>query len=347
MTHDHPNLTESKGLRAYVEQHPQSPLSARLAYACIEAGEYEQALRLCNSGLERYPDFPSLLLLLAKAQTALRQYQPARARLRELLEEHPASLAALQLLERIGKIEAQQAEEARSTPAQITAPDFTVTGSKEKKANWSWRHHLIPGEEIIVNKRSRDFDLEAPQKEEPGKEPPSQKEEPGKEPPSQKEEQPRKEEQPEHAPYLHEPAQPANVRTYEIPEFTLRRQARETHSASSVQTAPDNAGAGREDDIANPDADIETLADRLEGATIPKLTHPSPQEELFSDEEGQINIESRPVTETLAQIYARQGKFEQAIEVYRKLREKHYDRRYEFTERISELKRLLENQRIP
>ena len=86
--------------------------------------------------------------------------------------------------------------------------------------------------------------------------------------------------------------------------------------------------------------DLERLAEDLQHARTPKA---QPSGDAEDQPEFQpVNLETRPVTETLAEIYVNQGKFAEAIDAYRKLREKHRDRSYEFTTRISEIKRLQE-----
>lgn len=90
--------------------------------------------------------------------------------------------------------------------------------------------------------------------------------------------------------------------------------------------------------------DLESLASRLETARIPAVRDLDDSQPEFTDERLSINavdLASRPVTETLAAIYVRQGKLEEAIDAYRQLRELHRDRSKEFTLRIAEMKLML------
>lgn len=280
-------------LRAYLQQHPRSPLAARYAFALVEAGEFDAALRLCRDALEHYPGFATLHYVIALAQSAKQQYLPARKRLKKLLEEHPACDAARQLLKRIEKFERQSLLEGgvenRGIPdVDISFPDYE---EKEKKGNWSWSEHLIPGQEVILSKRAKDFQLEERQTE----------------------------------PIRSASEDPA-------PSSDLSRKA-----TPFTEAIP---GTALQDELAK---DLEELAGQLDLATMPRIS----SEELGDEEEpgdllDAVNIESRPVTETLAEIYVEQGKYTEAIDAYRKLRDKHRDRRYEFTVRISEIKRFID-----
>jgi tetratricopeptide (TPR) repeat protein len=285
-------------LRAYLQQHPRSPLAGRYALALVEAGEYDAALRLCRSALEYYPGFATLHYIVAMAQTAKQQYLPARKRLQQLLEEHPACDAARQLLKRIEKYERQSLLEGgvenRGIPdADISFPDYD---EKDKKSNWSWSEHLIPGQEVILSKRAKDFHLEE---------------------------------------------------TQDDPMTAGREEAKASIDLKRkpkpfTESIP---GTVLQEELAR---DLEKLADQLDMATMPRISSDvAGEEEQAADSSDAVNIESRQVTETLAEIYVGQGKYNEAIDAYRKLRDKHRDRRYEFTVRISEIKRLIDKGNSP
>jgi tetratricopeptide (TPR) repeat protein len=89
--------------------------------------------------------------------------------------------------------------------------------------------------------------------------------------------------------------------------------------------------------------DLEILAQRLEGARIPPVRESSTTEDTSvpREEVEAVEVHARPVTETLAHIYAQQGRHLEALAAYRELRERNPDRTYEFTLRIIELERLL------
>jgi hypothetical protein len=92
--------------------------------------------------------------------------------------------------------------------------------------------------------------------------------------------------------------------------------------------------------------ELERLARALETARMPALEADDvlqPEaEERFGLSES-VDLHSRPVTETLAEIYVRQGKAEEAIETYLTLCVRHPERREEFISRIAELQRSMED----
>jgi tetratricopeptide (TPR) repeat protein len=88
--------------------------------------------------------------------------------------------------------------------------------------------------------------------------------------------------------------------------------------------------------------DLELLAQRLETARIPPVREGSAVDDIppTPDVAQEEEVLARPVTETLARIYAKQGRYPEAIAAYRELRERQPDRTYEYTLRIIELERL-------
>lgn len=92
--------------------------------------------------------------------------------------------------------------------------------------------------------------------------------------------------------------------------------------------------------------ELERLARALETARMPALEaddvlQPEPEEHFMLSES--VDLHTRPVTETLAEIYVRQGKAEEAIETYLTLCVRHPERREEFISRIADLQRSMED----
>jgi tetratricopeptide (TPR) repeat protein len=245
---------------------PASPLFARLAAGYIANNRPAQALKICLQGMRSYPDYPTGLLMIAKAQVMLRQYSDARETLHELLRLLPGCPAAMALMERMQELELEY------PPYTAVGGSHFATTSVERDASgaaarrqWSRQDNILP-----------DF--------EPPKHP-----------------------------------------------------------------APETAGPEREDTPKEPAEveyfDLVSLASRLESARIPAL----PEEETASVEEvsadgiDEVNLEVRPVTETLISIYVQQGKLREAIDAYRRLADRHQDRRAEFEEKIRDLETRIEN----
>lgn len=297
MMYTEPPAPGITALRKHISSHQRSPLVVRYAAALIDAGEYEDALKLCRVALEQFSYYPTLHLILAKAQVALQQFVPARRRAQQLLAEHPACLAASRLIERIDRLERQSIMEGGEDNKGI--PDLHLSSpepaEKQKKMNWSWREHLIPGGDSIVSKRMKDFELAGERTAE-------------------------------------EAYTPEEIRP---PAPVSERAENGGHPfAKGIDLSYPDFDSGEENDL-------EILAGQLDAASMPRITDADTAQEPGPEFEP-VNLESRPVTETLAEIYVKQGKLSEAIDAYRKLRETNRDKRYEYTVRISEIKRLID-----
>jgi hypothetical protein len=93
--------------------------------------------------------------------------------------------------------------------------------------------------------------------------------------------------------------------------------------------------------------DLGDLARRLEGARIPALPEERDEETRLDEVPPieEINLGSRPVTETLAGIYEQQGRLQEAMEGYQRLAMLQPERRDHFEMKVQELRlRLLQQQ---
>ncbi len=85
--------------------------------------------------------------------------------------------------------------------------------------------------------------------------------------------------------------------------------------------------------------DIESLATSLENARIPVIRESDLIPEKSEPEEQKVDLEKRPVTETLAKIYIQQEKYKEAIIEYERLIMKNPERTEYYRSKIRELKR--------
>ena len=85
--------------------------------------------------------------------------------------------------------------------------------------------------------------------------------------------------------------------------------------------------------------DIETLATSLENARIPVIKESDLLPASEEPEEPEVDLEKRPVTETLAKIYIQQEKYKEAIIEYERLIMKNPERAEYYRSKIRELKR--------
>ena len=245
---------------------PASPLFARLAAGFIANNRPAQALKTCLQGMRNYPDYPTGLLMIAKAQVMLRQYSDARETLHELLRLLPGCPAAKALMERMQELELEYPPYTAVGGSQFatTSVERDTSGGSASR-QWSRQDNILP--------------------------------------------------------------------EFELPKHPVDED-------STAAQAPPTQEAAEEEYF-----DLVGLASRLERARIPAL----PEEETASDEEeaasaiDEVNLEVRPVTETLISIYVQQGKLREAIDAYRRLADRHQDRRVEFEEKIRDLESRIEN----
>ncbi len=95
-----------------------------------------------------------------------------------------------------------------------------------------------------------------------------------------------------------------------------------------------------------PAFDLGALAQRLEGARIPSLPEEDERSESTGVEEeiGEINLELRPVTETLIAIYEQQGRWRESVDGYTRLAERYPERREHFERKIAEIETKLKEE---
>ncbi len=236
-------------LERLVASRPASPLFARLAELYLESSRPSQALKLCLQGLKRMSDYPTALLIMAKAQVMLRQYNDARETLRSLLRSVPGCVAGVQLMERMSELELQYPPPTAAGTRAFSGLDRTAAGA----GKWSRQEDILPG-------------------------------------------------------FTSAPRPPARMRPDAPATGTLRT------------------------------LDLSQLAAKLEGARIPALS-----EEYMENGQGDendvelVNLQLRPQTETLARIYASQGRYREAIDAFRSLSQSRPDRAEEFTQTIADL----------
>ncbi|MBR9974539.1 MAG: hypothetical protein KFF77_03080 [Bacteroidetes bacterium] len=254
-------------LERHVAANPASPLFARLASLYIDGNRPAQALKLCLQGNRLHPDYPTGLLMTARAQIMLRQYSDARQTLQELLRLLPSCRAAQKLGERMTELELEYPPYAGTATVLISMQEVAREAGADRRLQWSHQDDILPG----------------------------------------------------------------------IEHFAARTEADEP---------PEESGP-RITEKVPPLFDLGDLARRLEGARIPAL--PEEREEESQADEAppteEINLGSRPVTETLAAIYEQQGRLQEAMEGYQRLAILQPGHRQQFEAKVQELRlRLLQQQ---
>jgi len=253
------NTVDLNELEQLLARKPASPRFVMLADEYLAQHRPAQALKLCLGGLKHHPNHPTALLLIARAQVMLRQYNDARETLRSLLRRVPGSRAATFLLDRMTELELQYPPLHAASQDSEAFQDLERLGREQSSTSkWSKQHDILP---------------------------------------------------------------PFDTEIHQSPR-------RERDAGTSARS----------------ELDLSTLASRLEGARIPSLSeveHDSPS--LLEEEESidMVNLDSRPVTETLSEIYVQQGKIREAIDAYTRLAASRADKAEEYRARIAELKEKL------
>lgn len=91
MSHN-PRLEE---LRRRVQADPTSIAFAALAEEYRRAGQFEDAIEVCRSGLKRHPAYVSARVTLGRALIEINQLEEAEAELAQVLKIAPENLAAI------------------------------------------------------------------------------------------------------------------------------------------------------------------------------------------------------------------------------------------------------------
>jgi len=92
---DHPRIDE---LRRRVDNDPASIAFAQLAEEYRRIGEYDEAVRVCRTGLAQHPAYLSARVTLGRSLMELRQFDAARTELEYVLRTAPDNLAAIRAL---------------------------------------------------------------------------------------------------------------------------------------------------------------------------------------------------------------------------------------------------------
>ena len=135
---------DTASLERHIALHPGSPLFARLAARHITDNRPALALKLCLQGMRLYPEYPTALLLIAKAQVMLRQYSDARETLNELLRSLPGCPAAVQLLDRMTELELEYPPYTASGGNFVAGFDLQRGGASDGERKWSHQEDILP-----------------------------------------------------------------------------------------------------------------------------------------------------------------------------------------------------------
>lgn len=303
-------------LQRHIDEHPASPLFTVLAELHLREGRLAEAMKLLAAGLAVHPLHPTARLLHARGCVMQRRYRDARATLTALMREMPACAAAVDLLEALKAIELEY------PPLHLAADDegYTPPPVDEQTTPSSRVEDVIP---VPAHTAFSPRAFGAATRRKP------------------------LETAPGSATGPHLPtgaALPAELLEVAAPFAPASSAAagddsgRTAHGEGAAYSAAQQNAPAEDDGI-----DLERLAARLESARIPIMPDAAAEQVAPPDAAPQrpdrVNLQARPVTETLAAIYVQQGRIEEALAAYRVLAVRHPERIDEFARRIAELER--------
>jgi tetratricopeptide (TPR) repeat protein len=120
-------------LKRRVQLDPASIAFAALAEEYRRGGQYEEAIAVCQAGLQRHPAYLSARVTLGRSFLELSRFDEAREQLEEVLRSAPENLAAIRALaeihDRVGeypdppeRVNPARSEEPRPAPGARFAP---------------------------------------------------------------------------------------------------------------------------------------------------------------------------------------------------------------------------------
>ena len=115
---DNPRIEE---LRRRVQMDPASIAFAALAEEHRRAGEFDEAIAVCEAGLQRHPAYLSARVTLGRSLLELGRYDEARHQLEHVLRTAPENLAAIRALAEIHD-RAGDYSDAQFAASQAPAP---------------------------------------------------------------------------------------------------------------------------------------------------------------------------------------------------------------------------------
>ncbi|CUU03534.1 Tetratricopeptide repeat-containing protein [Candidatus Kryptobacter tengchongensis] len=126
---------EIKKYEKFIEKNPDSPLIVRLALIYLESGDIERAISLCNRAIQKYPDYSTAHLLMARCYMEIKAYSKALAELNRVVEILPDSKFVVDLISKISlkqrreetfkKLEKSEAIEKRED-GEVGLPEFEI-----------------------------------------------------------------------------------------------------------------------------------------------------------------------------------------------------------------------------
>jgi tetratricopeptide (TPR) repeat protein len=116
----------SEILKSFLEKNPESVTFAHLAAKCIDEGDYQKAIEICQKGLEKYPEYAFGYFVLGNAHYHVKNYTDAKRELEKALAYDPNNPKAWEILSAINEI-LNLGEDAKESNIQAYLIDFFKT----------------------------------------------------------------------------------------------------------------------------------------------------------------------------------------------------------------------------
>ncbi len=153
------NLTdEIKWLQKRIELNPQSMLFARLAERYMQMEEYDQAIDICNRGLEEHPEYSNAHLVLAKCFMKTSDFEQADQEFRRLLSIQSNHLTAHKLYGDL-MTHTGWANSAETSYEKILEIDPLETHMKESLGNFTFEVQRSAEPGVNIEPVSEDDDI--------------------------------------------------------------------------------------------------------------------------------------------------------------------------------------------
>jgi tetratricopeptide (TPR) repeat protein len=341
-----------------VSENPQSPLFARLADLYVRKEQTIEALKICQEGIQLFPQYFSAYIVLGKIHLALKEYSKARDAFQKARQLSPFNPLITKLVDSIpdGPDEPGRTtdenyfSEKNETAASVSDhPNIEV----QTPVNQSLFDTLTPDE---INYIKKEEEPDSPPDLGYGK-PVQQNFSSFDDYFTEQKEENQKNTAISLDDYLQSPAVTAAI---DIPAEQVQPEIIEEKITSSPESPQEQSGeaepAEPEQVFASPEQaalfaeidsesaqgeDIESLAEKLQSAE--KIV---PNEEEYASSQPQNEAElpsdynSDMVTPTLAEIYASQGEYKAAIQAYEILMFSQPENGASYQKRIQELQQL-------
>ncbi len=128
---------EIKKFEDIIRRNPNSPLLVRLAWLYLEIGDVEKAISLCSKAIEKYPNYSTAHLVMAKCYLELKFFSKALEELNNVIEILPDSKFVIDLISKISPKQKREEPTKKKTRQKIEEglPELEIsTATEQKKA---------------------------------------------------------------------------------------------------------------------------------------------------------------------------------------------------------------------